>query len=326
MSLDRPGRLRRSAAMRAMVRETRLDMRGLVQPIFLVEDDALAGAIPSMPGVERIAIGQLEREAERLRAAGVEAILLFGVPRVKDAAARSASDEAGVVSQAIRRVRERWPECLIATDVCLCAYTDHGHCGMLRGGAIDFDASLERLAAMAVAHAQAGADLVAPSAMLDGAIRAIRAGLDANGHRELPIMAYAVKYASSFYGPFRDAACSAPAFGDRRSHQMDPANGDEAIVEAAADLGEGADILLVKPGLPALDIVRRLHERWPGVPIASYQVSGEYAALVAAAERGWIDLRRCALESLLAARRAGASIIVSYFADRVRDWQEESKG
>jgi porphobilinogen synthase len=323
MSLDRPGRLRRSAGMRALVRETRLDMRGLVQPVFLVEDDALAGPIPSMPGVERIAIGQLDREADRLRGAGVEAVLLFGVPRAKDAEARAAQADDGIVPQGIRRLRERWPNCLIATDVCLCAYTDHGHCGLLREGRIDFDASLASLAAMAVGHAAAGADLVAPSAMLDGAIRSIREALDGRGYSEMPIMAYTVKYASSFYGPFRDAACSAPAFGDRRSHQMDPANGDEAIVEAAADLAEGADMLLVKPGLPALDIVRRLHERWPGVPIASYQVSGEYAGLVAAAERGWIDLRRAALESLVAIRRAGASVVVTYFADRVRAWLRE---
>ncbi len=323
MSLDRPGRLRRIAAMRALVRETRLDTHGLMQPMFLVEDEALAGAIPSMPGVERIAVAALDREVDRLRAAGVEAVLLFGVPRAKDGKASASGDDDGIVPQAIRRIRTRWPACLIATDVCLCAYTDHGHCGLLRDGGIDFDASLAALAAMAATHASAGADLVAPSAMLDGAIRSIREALDGGGHRETPIMAYAVKYASSFYGPFRDAACSAPAFGDRRSHQMDPANGDEAIVEAAADLGEGADMLLVKPGLPALDIVRRLHERWPGVPIASYQVSGEYAGLVAAAERGWIDLRRAALESLVAIRRAGASVVVTYFADRVRAWTRE---
>jgi porphobilinogen synthase len=319
-SVKRLRTLRATESLRALRREHHLRVDQLIQPIFVAEDPRDAGPIASMPGVARHSLQDLPNVAGRILASGVRTVLLFGLTREKDPLGESALDPQGVIANAVRLLRRCAPELAIVTDVCLCAYTDHGHCGVIEDGRIANDPSLERIARMAAVHAEAGADLVAPSCMFDGAVAAIRRELESAGLSDTGILSYTVKYASAFYGPFRDAAGSAPQFGDRRSHQMDPANGAEALAEAAADLDEGADVLMVKPGLPCLDIIRRLSERFEGVPIAAYQVSGEYATLVAAAERGWIDLRGAALESLLAFRRAGATIIVSYFADRVGEW------
>lgn len=316
-------RLRATPALRALRREHRLHPASLVQPLFVVEDAQRAGPIDAMPGVCRLALDEVAPTAARLADVGVGGVLLFGLPALKDALGERAADREGVVPEAVRRIRSATADLVVITDLCLCASTDHGHCAALDGDRILNDESFDVLGRAAIAHAAAGADLVAPSGMLDGAVGAIRAALDGAGARDTGILAYTVKYASAFYGPFREAADSAPRHGDRRSHQMDPANGDEALEEARLDLAEGADILMVKPALPALDIVRRLHERFEGVPIAAYQVSGEYAALVAAAERGWLDLRATALESLLAIRRAGAEILITYFAERAAAWLAE---
>ena len=313
-------RLRRTPALRALVRETRLHPAGLVQPLFVRPGRAVREPIASMPGQDRLSVDALAAEAERLLASGIESVLLFGLPETKDAEGSGAWDDDGIVQRAILALRDAVGDALvIAADVCLCEYTTHGHCGILRGDRIDNDATLERLARTAVSLAGAGADLVGPSAMMDGQVAAIRAALDADGRHETAILAYAAKHASAFYGPFRDAADSAPAFGDRRAYQMDPANGREAIREIMADVAEGADIVMVKPALPALDLVVAARSR-VDVPIAAYQVSGEYAAIVAAAERGWLDRRAAALESLTAIARAGAGIIVTYFASDVARW------
>ncbi|MBL9119116.1 MAG: porphobilinogen synthase [Phycisphaerae bacterium] len=324
-SARRLRRLRGSASLRALRREHHLRVDQLVQPIFVVERESDAGPVPSMPGVMRHALASIPEAIDSIAKSGVRSVLLFGVPATKDEQGSSAWDEEGVVPRAVRLLKRAAPGVTVMTDVCLCAYTTHGHCGLVDGGRVLNDESLVGIARMAEAHAAAGADIVAPSCMFDGAVAAIRASLDGGGHGDVGILAYAVKYASAFYGPFRDAAGSSPRFGDRRTHQMDPANGDEALAEAGQDLAEGADILMVKPGLPCLDVVRRLHEAFVGVPIAAYQVSGEYSSLVAAAERGWIDLRSAALESLVALRRAGAGIIVTYFADRVGRWLDEAE-
>lgn len=321
-SARRLRRLRDTPSLRALRREHHLRAEQLIQPIFVVENDRAAGPIESMPGVLRHRLDELPEVAASIVASGVRSVLLFGIPAEKDERGEGASDPEGVIPRAVRTLRRVAPSLTVITDVCLCAYTTHGHCGVLDGERIDNDESLPVIARAALAHAEAGAHLVAPSCMFDGAVGAIRRALDEGGCAPTGILAYSVKYASAFYGPFRDAAGSAPRFGDRRSHQMEPANGDEAILEAEQDVAEGADIVMVKPGMPCLDIVRRLADRLTGVPIAAYQVSGEYAALVAAARAGWLDLRSAALESLLAMRRAGASMIVTYFADRVGGWLE----
>jgi len=309
----RPRRLRRSEALRRLVRETRVDAAQLVQPLFVVPGRGVERPIESMPGIAQRSVDRTAEECRRLRDLGVPAVLLFGVPDKKDARGSGATDPDGIVPRALGAIREAAPGLVLVTDVCLCEYTDHGHCGVVKDGDVDNDPTLELLAAEALAHARAGADIVAPSDMMDGRVGAIRQALDGAGFAQLPIMAYAAKFASAFYGPFRDAAESAPRFGDRRSYQMDPANGDEALREVALDIAEGADLVMVKPALPYLDIVRRVKQRF-GYPVAAYHVSGEYAMVKAAAARGWIDEARVVEESLVAIRRAGADVIITYFA------------
>ncbi len=309
----RPRRLRGTAALRDLLRETSLEPRRLVLPLFVQEGPDGSQPIGSMPGVARLsgrAIAEAGREAGR---AGLRAVILFGIPPSKDATGSGASRADGVVQTAIRRLKDAVPDLLVIGDVCLCEYTDHGHCGLVEDGRVLNDPSLARLAETAVSLAEAGADLVAPSDMMDGRVGAIRGALDAAGHDETPIMAYSAKTASAFYGPFREAADSAPRQGDRRSYQMDPANGAEALREVALDLAEGADIVMVKPAGPCLDLIRRVREQFDP-PLAAYQVSGEYSMIVAAAERGWLDREAAMHESLLAIRRAGADLILTYFA------------
>jgi len=316
-------RLRRTAALRSLVRETRLSPAQLVQPLFVRPGSQVREEIASMPGQYRLSVDQLAAEARRLRGQGIGAVLLFGLPEAKDPDGSGAWDPAGITQTAIRAIRRTAGDLVIVADVCLCEYTSHGHCGVLVGAGddarVDNDATLERLARTAVSLVEAGADVVAPSAMADGQVAAIRSELDANGYPEAAILAYAAKHASAYYGPFREAAESAPAFGDRKGYQMDPANGREALREIIADVAEGADAIMVKPALPALDLVAAARAR-VDVPVAAYQVSGEYAAIVAAAERGWLDRRAAALEALTAIARAGAGIIVTYFAAEAASW------
>lgn len=316
---QRPRRLRQSAAIRALVRETTVDVDHLVQPLFVREDASIPAEIPSMPGIRRLALEELSEEAQELASLGVPAVILFGLPTAKDPLARGAYDEKGVVQEAIRTVKRAAPDLVVAADVCLCEYTDHGHCGVVRKGRIDNDASLELLARTAVSQAAAGADIVAPSAMMDGQVAAIRTALDRVGFEDTIILAYAAKHASAFYGPFREAADSSPKFGDRKSYQKDPANLRESLREIALDLEEGADIVMVKPALPYLDILRAARERFDA-PLAAYAVSGEYSMVKAAAERGWIDERSVVEETLTAIRRAGADLILTYHAKDVARW------
>jgi len=300
--------------LRDLVRETALDVGDLVYPMFVVPGRGVARPVASMPGVCQLSVDRAVAEAREVRALGIPAIVLFGVPARKDSVGSEADDPQGVVPSAVRAIRESVPDLCVITDVCLCEYTDHGHCGVLRGEEVDNDPTLEVLAREAVCHARAGAHVVAPSDMMDGRVGAIRRGLDAAGFQDLPILSYAAKYASGFYGPFREAAESTPQFGDRRGYQMDPGNGDEALREIALDLDEGADMVMVKPALPYLDVIRRARERFPGVPLAAYNVSGEYAMLKAACERGWIDGDRVTIEVLTSIRRAGADFILTYSA------------
>ena len=320
-------RLRRTPALRALVRETRLHPAMLVAPLFVRPGRGIREEIASMPGQHRLSVDEVGRAAEGLLAAGVRATLLFGLPEGKDAEGSGAWAADGIVQSAIAELRRQvGDELAILADVCLCEYTSHGHCGVLRGSSVDNDETVRLLARTAVSLAEAGADVVAPSAMMDGQVAAIRAGLDEGGLPDVAILAYAAKHASAFYGPFREAADSAPAFGDRRSYQMDAANGREALREMAADVDEGADMLLVKPALPALDLVAAARAA-TDVPIAAYQVSGEYASICAAAERGWLDRRAAALETLTAIARAGAGFIVTYFAAEAAPWlREEAPG
>lgn len=321
----RPRRLRRSAALRALVRETRLHPAMLVAPLFVRPGAGIREPIGSMPGQARLSSDLVAEEAARLADVGVGGIILFGLPETKDSIGSGASAEDGIVQEALRRIRALELRLVTIADTCLCEYTDHGHCGPLGGdGSVDNDAALVRLAETAVSQARAGADIVAPSAMMDGQVAAIRSALDAAGLPETAIMAYAAKHASAFYGPFREAADSAPAFGDRRGYQMDPANGREAIREMALDVAEGADILLVKPALPGLDLVAAARARFD-LPIAAYQVSGEYAMLAAAAERGWLDGRRAMLEAVTAIVRAGAGIVITYAAADLATWLRDDR-
>ena len=285
-------RLRANPSIRAMVRETTLDVRDLVYPMFVVPGRGVARAIASMPGIFQLSVDRAVAEAREVRELGIPAIILFGIPQHKDAVGSEAYDPSGVIPQAVRAIRESVPDLVVITDVCLCEYTDHGHCGVLRGEEVDNDPTLELLAREALCHARAGAHIVAPSDMMDGRVAAIRRALDGECMEHVPILSYAAKYASGLYGPFREAAEAAPRFGDRRGYQMDPANGDEALREIALDLEEGADIIMVKPALAYLDVIRRARERFPGVPIAAYNVSGEYAMLQAAIEKGWLDGER----------------------------------
>jgi porphobilinogen synthase len=316
----RPRRLRRTPALRALVRETRVHPSMLVAPLFVRPGSEVCEPIGSMPGQARLSPDLAADEARRLAELGVGGVILFGVPESKDAVGSGASDDQGIVQDAFRRIRALELPIVTIADTCLCEYTDHGHCGPLAAdGSVDNDAALGRLAEIAVSQARSGADIVAPSAMIDGQVAAIRTAMDTAGFEQTAIMAYAAKYASAFYGPFREAADSAPAFGDRRSYQMDPANGREALREMALDVTEGADILLVKPALPGLDLVAAARARFD-LPIAAYQVSGEYAMLAAAAERGWLDGRRAMTEAVTAIVRAGAGIVITYAAADLATW------
>jgi porphobilinogen synthase len=313
-------RLRKTGVLRSMVRETDLSPAHLVQPLFVELGTESRTPVEAMPGVERLSIALAAEEAEAANALGIPAVLVFGIPASKDEQASGAYDDEGVVQLAVRQIKEAHPELVVMTDVCLCAYTSHGHCGVVRpDGTIDNDVTLELLAKTAISHAEAGADAVAPSDMMDGRVGTLRSQLDAEGHSETPIVAYSAKFASAFYGPFREAADSTPAFGDRRSYQMDPANADEAVREAVLDMEEGADVVMVKPALPYLDVIRRVKDR-TGMPVAAYSVSGEYAMFKAAAAAGYIDERAAVLEALTSIRRAGADMAITYHAKDVAEW------
>jgi porphobilinogen synthase len=312
-------RFRRTAPLRALVTETRLDLRDFVYPLFVCPGEGIVRPVDGLRGVAQRSLDTLCDEAADAYRHGVGAVLLFGIPEQKDDAASGAYDEDGIVQRAVRALRERVPGLVVMTDVCLCEYTSHGHCGLVEAAEVLNDVTLEVLARTAVSHAEAGADAVAPSDMMDGRVGAIRGALDAEGFETVPIVAYAAKYASAFYGPFREAAESTPAFGDRRSYQMDPPNVREALRECALDLDEGADALIIKPALPYLDVIAAARARFDA-PIFAYNVSGEYAMVKAAAARGWVDERQAALESLTAIKRAGADVIVSYWARELADW------
>jgi porphobilinogen synthase len=324
--MERPRRRRRTEALRRLVREHDLSAGDLIQPIFVVHGSRVEREIASMPGVHHLSVDEsLDGEADRIQSLGIPAVILFGLPARKDDVGLENFAEDGIVQRALRRLRERCPDLLLVTDVCCCEYTTHGHCGIVRDGTVDNDATLEVLGRVAVSHAAAGADIVAPSGMMDGMVGAIRAALDAAGHQDRAILSYAVKYASGFYGPFREAADSAPAFGDRRQYQMDPANLREGLLEAALDEAQGADLLMVKPALAYLDVVRAVRER-THLPLVAYNVSGEYAMVKAAAERGWVDERRLVLETLTGMRRAGADAIITYHAKEAAAWLAEEGG
>jgi porphobilinogen synthase len=312
-------RFRRTAALRKLVREARVDPRDLVYPLFACPGVDVVHPLEGLDGIAQRSVDRLCDEAEEAHGAGIGAVLLFGIPEEKDEAASGAYDEDGIVQRALRALRERVPELVLLTDVCLCEYTSHGHCGVVDGGEVVNDLSLELLARTALSHAEAGADTVCPSDMMDGRVGAIRTALDNEGFEHVPIVSYAAKYASAFYGPFREAAESTPEFGDRRGYQMDPANAREALRECELDLGEGADALMIKPALPSLDVIAAARARFD-VPIFAYNVSGEYAMVKAAAARGWLDERQAALESLTAIKRAGADVIVTYWAKEVAEW------
>jgi porphobilinogen synthase len=312
-------RMRRTKPLRDLVRETELSARQLVQPLFVVAGEGVREEVPSMPGIERLSISEVVAEATELQATGIAAVVLFGVPSEKDEVGSGAYDPEGVVQLAVRALKEAHPDLVVITDVCLCEYTSHGHCGIVRDGEVDNDLTLELLAKTAISHAGAGADIVAPSDMMDGRVGAIRSQLDDEGHSNVAIVAYSAKYASAFYGPFREAAESTPEFGDRRGYQMDPSNVLEGVREAELDLDEGADVLMVKPATPYLDVIRRVKDS-TGAPVAAFHVSGEYAMLKAAAQNGWIDEQRAVLETLTAIRRAGADLIFTYHARDAAAW------
>jgi porphobilinogen synthase len=315
----RPRRLRRTEALRGFVRETRLSTSGLVYPMFACPGMKVRTEVSSMPGIFQQSVDQIVEECREVADLGIPAVILFGLPDKKDEVGSEASDPNGAVQRAIEAIRKAELDLLVITDVCLCEYTSHGHCGVIEKGDVANDPSVERLAAAALSHAHAGADIVAPSDMMDGRVGAIRQKLDANGFEDVAILSYAAKYCSGFYGPFREAAQSAPQFGDRRSYQMDPANAREALREVALDLEEGADMIMVKPALPYLDIIQRVREKFD-VPVAAYNVSGEYAMVKAAARNGWIDEQRVVLEIMTSIQRAGAEIVLTYHAKDVARW------
>jgi porphobilinogen synthase len=329
--ITRPRRLRATPAIRVMVRETELNARDFIYPMF-VRHGTGRSEIRSMPGVYQLSVDESVREAEAAMKSGVNAVILFGIPAEKDPVGLENFDHNGIVQQAIRAIKKEIPEMVVVTDVCLCEYTDHGHCGILNRkgdptgrpnlpeGYVLNDETLDVLAKVAISHAECGADIVAPSGMMDGMVAAIREGLDFAGYENLPIMSYSVKYASSFYGPFRDAADGAPKFGDRKSHQMDPANVREALREAAIDVDEGADMLMVKPALAYLDVIRTVKNAFPELPMAAYNVSGEYSMIKAAAQNGWIDEAKATLETLTSIKRAGADVIITYHAVEAANW------
>ena len=316
-------RLRRTESLRDLARETRLSRRDLVYPIFVTEGRERRPIGP-MPGCDQVPVAEVASEARRVAALGVPGVLLFGIPAAKDDVGSGAYQADGVVQEAVRAIKDAAPELAVITDVCLCEYTDHGHCGLVRDGRVDNDSSLELLARTAVSHAAAGADVVAPSAMMDGQVGALRRALDDDGYTEVPIMAYAAKYASAFYGPFRAAAESAPQFGDRRDYQMDPGNARMALREMEEDVRQGADVLMVKPALAYLDVILRARRRFD-LPLAAYNVSGEYSMVMAAGQAGWLDQRRATLEVLTAIKRAGADIIITYHALDVARWLAEGE-
>ena len=322
--IQRPRRLRGSENLRKMVRETRMDKSSLIYPLFVKEGTGIEEEIPSMEGQFRYSIDRLPFELERLQKAGVNSVMLFGIPDHKDEVGSGAYDPNGIVQKALREAKKQFPDMYYITDVCMCEYTSHGHCGVLCGHDVDNDATLELLAKTAVSHIEAGADMVAPSDMMDGRVRAIREALDANGHYEAPIMSYAVKYASAFYGPFRDAAGSAPSFGDRKSYQMDFHNRREGMKEALTDVEEGADIIMVKPAMSYLDMVSEVSKA-VNVPVAAYSVSGEYAMVKAAAKMDWIDEERIMCEMAVSAYRAGAQIYLTYYAKELAKCMDEGR-
>ncbi len=309
----RPRRLRRNENLRRLVRETHLSVNDFIMPLFIVPGSGMIHPISSMPGIAQLSVDRAVEECKEIRDLGIPGVILFGIPDHKDPVGSAAYADNGIIQTALRSLKEEVPGLLLMTDVCFCEYTDHGHCGIITGQDVDNDATLEILVKESVSHAQAGADVIAPSDMMDGRVGAIRHGLDSAGFPHLPILAYAAKFASGFYGPFREAAESTPQFGDRRSYQMDPANADEALREVAFDIEEGADMVMVKPALPYLDIIRRVKDRFD-YPVAAYNVSGEYAMLKAAAQNGWLDEERVMLEALTSIKRAGADMILTYFA------------
>ena len=309
----RPRRLRKSETLRRMVRETRLSVDNLIMPLFVVPGTRISNPIASMPEVAQLSVDRAVEECKVIRDLGIPAVILFGIPERKDSEGSGAYSDSGIIQRALRAIKHDVPDLVLITDVCLCEYTDHGHCGVVIDGDVDNDSTLDLLAKEAVSHAKAGADIVAPSDMMDGRIGTIREALDEEGFDHIPIMAYAAKFASGFYGPFREAAASTPQFGDRRSYQMDPPNGDEALREVQLDIEEGADIVMVKPALAYLDLIWRVKEAF-GYPVAAYNVSGEYAMIKAAAGNGWLDEDRVMMETLIAMRRAGADLILTYFA------------
>ena len=317
-------RLRRTPALRRMVQETVLTVDDFIYPLFVVHGKGVRREVPSMPGVYQLSVDEAVREAEEAAALGIPAVILFGIPAHKDPIGTENFDPEGIIPKAIRAIKQAVPDLVVITDVCMCEYTDHGHCGIVREGEVVNDETLEIYGKVAVTHAQAGADMVAPSGMMDGQVAAIRRALDEAGYAHIPIMAYAAKYASHFYGPFRDAAQSPPQFGDRRGYQMNPANAREALREVALDIAEGADIVMVKPALAYLDVIRAVREAFP-VPVAAYNVSGEYAMVKAAAQRGWLDERAVALEILTAIKRAGADLILTYHAKEVAPWLHNAR-
>ena len=315
----RPRRLRNSEEIRRMVRETKLSVDDFIYPMFVTYGNTAKKPITSMPGQYQFSVEQLVEEASQVKNLGIPAIILFGLPEIKDATGSDSYDDHGIIQTAVRAVKENVSDLMVITDVCFCEYTDHGHCGVIKDNYVDNDATLELLAKQAVSHAKAGADMVAPSGMMDGMVGAIRQGLDEAAFEKLPILSYAVKYASAFYGPFRDAVESAPKFGDRRTHQMDPANVVEAIREAELDVHEGADMLMVKPALSYLDVITTIKEHFD-LPLTAYNVSGEYAMVKAAAEKGWIDEKAVTLEILTSIKRAGADLILTYHAKDAARW------
>ena len=320
----RPRRLRTSETLRKMVRETRMDPASLIYPMFIMDGENKKEEIPSLPGQFRYTVDRMDEEMENLLKAGVNNVMLFGIPEIKDELGSQAYDDDGIIQRGLRRARERFPEMFLITDVCMCEYTSHGHCGKLCGHEVDNDATLELLAKTALSHVQAGSQMVAPSDMMDGRIMAIRERLDDNGFTNIPIMSYAVKFASAFYGPFREAAGSAPSFGDRKSYQMDFHNRREALKEAMLDVDEGADIIMVKPAMSYLDLVREVYDN-TDLPIATYSVSGEYAMVKAAAANGWIDEDRIVCEMAAAAYRAGAAIYITYYAKELAGFIREGR-
>ncbi|MCR8850149.1 porphobilinogen synthase [Rossellomorea sp. SC111] len=319
LQFNRHRRLRQSETMRALVRETHLRKEDLIYPLFVVEGENIKNVVPSMPGVYHISLDNLQAEMDEVVSLGIKSIILFGVPAEKDELGKQAYHDHGIVQEATRFVKERYPDLVVIADTCLCQYTSHGHCGIVRDGKVLNDETLDLLARTAVSQAEAGADIIAPSNMMDGFVAAIRHGLDEAGYHDVPIMSYAVKYSSSFYGPFRDAAHSTPQFGDRRTYQMDPANRLEALREAQSDMEEGADFLIVKPALSYLDIMREVKDRF-NAPVVAYNVSGEYSMVKAAAQNGWVNEQEIVMEKLTSMKRAGADLIITYFAKDVANW------